>query len=176
VNLQKQISDLEVLRKTKTIGEVMDYVFNKGLLKMPSKIKDFKDRITQENTADENIVKDKNFYDSLMQIKYYEIIKIDEYIEEQTPFSTKHGVKGAEYDNVLVVIDDSSWNQYKFNDVFAHNTSNQQRYDRTKNLLYVCCSRAKNHLALLSLSQMDNTSMNALNSLFGNGIYDVKSL
>jgi len=86
VNLQKQISDLEELRKTKTIGEVMDYVFNKGLLKMPSKIKDFKDRITQENTADENIVKDKNFYDSLMQIKYDEIIKIDEYIEEQTPF------------------------------------------------------------------------------------------
>ena len=176
VDLKKQMDHLENTRKTKNIGEVIEYVFSNKLLKIPSKIKDFKKRFdNKENIEDEKVKKDREFYNSLMQTKYDEVININEYIEKQTPFSTKHGVKGAEYDNVLVVIDDS-WNMYKDNDVFANNTKNQGRYERTKNLLYVCCSRAKDNLALLSLSQMDNTAMNNIESLFGNDIYDVTNL
>ena len=94
-----------------------------------------------------------------------------------TPYSTKHGVKGDEYDNVLVVIDDYSWNQYKFNDVFANNRTNIGRFDRTLNLLYVCCSRAKSNLVILSLSDMDNKAIGTINNWFGTeNVYDILSL
>jgi len=112
-----------------------------------------------------------------MPIKYQEFISINEYIEDYTPYSTKHGVKGAEFDNVLVVIDDSAWNMYKFNDVFANNVKNKERHSRTLNLLYVCCSRAKDKLVLLSLSEMDASAMSTINSWFGNeNVKDINTL
>ena len=86
-------------------------------------------------------------------------------------------MKGAEFDNVLVVIDDNSWNQYKFNDVFANERKNQGRYDRTRNLLYVCSSRAKNNLIFLSLSSIDAKAMHTINNWFGSdNVYDVNNL
>ena len=36
------------------------------------------------------------------------------YIEGYTPFSTQHKVKGAEFKNVLVILDNGNWNQYNF--------------------------------------------------------------
>jgi len=112
-----------------------------------------------------------------MIVPYQEVVNVSSYIKDQTPFSTKHGVKGAEYEDVLVVIDDSAWNMYNFNDVFGNSQRNQARYQRTLNLLYVCCSRAKNHLALLALSTLDNNALSNLNTWFGrDNIYDVSSI
>jgi DNA helicase-2/ATP-dependent DNA helicase PcrA len=119
----------------------------------------------------------KDFYNALMPIKYQEFISVNEYIEDYTPYSTKHGVKGAEFDNVLVVIDDGAWNMYKFNDVFSNNVKNKERYSRTLNLLYVCCSRAKDKLVLLSLSGMDASAMATVNAWFGNeNVFDLANL
>jgi len=104
-------------------------------------------------------------------------MKFNEFVEKFTPYSTKHGVKGSEYDNVLVVIDDNSWFQYKFNDVFANMKNNQDRYDRTRNLLYVCSSRARNNLIFLSLSRMDEKAMQTINNWFGSeNVYDINNL
>lgn len=66
-------------------------------------------KISRDN-LDESSQKKKDFYDALLKVQYQELISLDSYIEENTPFSTKHGVKGAEFDNVLVVIDDNSIN------------------------------------------------------------------
>jgi DNA helicase-2/ATP-dependent DNA helicase PcrA len=41
-------------------------------------------------------------------------------------FSTNHGVKGEEYENVLVVLDDALWNTYKFEAVLSGDTSKSQ--------------------------------------------------
>jgi len=173
--IKDQMDVLDMMRNTGTVKEIFDYVFEKKLLTKPQRINDFEKEISDKD-IDEDGLKKKKFFDDLMKINYREIVALYEFIEDLTPFSTKHGVKGAEYENVLVVIDDTSWNQYSFNDVFGNKQKNLDRYKRTLNLLYVCCSRAKDKLALLSLSEMDGAAMVTINNWFDNeNVYDVNA-
>lgn len=169
--INELINNLIDLRKNKTVKEVLDFAFDNNLLVKPIKMIEFIEKLEDEGNENK-----KDFYESLMNLKYEEFIYLYEYIEESTPFSTKHGVKGAEFENVLVVIDDSSWNQYKFNDVFANNNDNQNRFNRSKNLLYVCCSRAKDNLVILSLSKMDEPAMNTINNWFNGNTYNIENI
>lgn len=177
---KKHVNDLILsliqLRENGTIKEVLDFSIEHQLVLKPSRLDDFLMNINKE-ILNENEEKDKVFYEGLLQIKYSELINIHSYIQNSTPFSTKHGVKGSEFNNVLVVIDDNSWNQFKFNDVFANDTVNQGRYDRTLNLFYVCCSRAKNNLAVLSLSGFNSKAMKTINEWAGEAnVYDILNL
>ena len=88
-------------------------------------------------------------------------------IEKNTIYSTKHGVKGTEFDNVLVIVDDSAWRNFSDNEVFSNNKHNINRYDRSRNLLYVCCSRPKKRLALYSITPMSTDAQKTISSWFG---------
>ncbi|ENU59044.1 MULTISPECIES: restriction endonuclease subunit S domain-containing protein [Acinetobacter] len=52
-------------------------------------------------------------YNKLREIEYKEVIEVTRFIEKQTPFATQHSVKGAEFENVLVVLG-GGWNHYKW--------------------------------------------------------------
>lgn len=84
------------------------------------------------------------------------------YIEEQSPFATHQGVKGAEFSRVLTVIDDEEGrhNQFSYGKLFGitppseTDKANQSEgketiFERTRRLLYVCCSRAGKDLAVV---------------------------
>jgi len=84
------------------------------------------------------------------------------YIEEQSPFETHQGVKGAEFDRVITIIDDEEGrhNQFSYGKLFGvtppsdTDTANAREgkettFDRTRRLLYVCCSRAGQDLAVV---------------------------
>ena len=72
---------------------------------------------------------------------------MNEFEQEKTPFSTQHGVKGAEFENVLVILDNGNWNQYNFKVLFENSGSESIKM-RTKKIFYVCCSRAINNLVV----------------------------
>ena len=169
--INELINELIELRKNKTVKEVLDYVFENSLLVKPIKMIEYVEKLGDDGNENK-----KEFYNALMKLKYEEFIHLYKYIEESTPFSTKHGVKGAEFENVLVVIDDNSWNQYKFNDVFANDNDNPGRFNRSKNLLYVCCSRAKNNLVVLSLSKMNEPALKTINNWFNGSIYNIENI
>lgn len=168
--LNEVMIDLDEVRKNGTIKDVIDYVVDKQLFAKPERIIDFEEKINADH-LDERMKKNKVFHELLMEVPYREVVSLFSFIEESTPFSTKHGVKGAEYENVLVVVDDTAWNQYKFNDVFADNRENENRYNRTLNLFYVCCSRAKNKLAVLSLTALEAKAESQVIEWFGEGNY-----
>lgn len=84
------------------------------------------------------------------------------YIEDQSPFATQQGVKGAEFKRVLVVLDDeeSEYNLFSFGKYFGITPlSDRDRENinegvdsvlsRTRRLFYVCCSRAVHDLAVV---------------------------
>jgi DNA helicase-2/ATP-dependent DNA helicase PcrA len=52
--------------------------------------------------------------DRLMDVPYEEVARFTTFLAKNAPFATKHGVKGAEFDNVIVVAS-RGWNQYDFN-------------------------------------------------------------
>ena len=81
-------------------------------------------------------------------IKYSEFQKLYEYLEGKTPFSTQHKTKGAEFNNVLVVLDNGGWNNYNFESVFVDNGKSETIKSRSLKIFYVCCTRAKENLAV----------------------------
>lgn len=85
------------------------------------------------------------------------------YIEDMSPFATQQGVKGAEFDRVLVLIDDDEGrgqNQFSYGKYFGitplseRDTENLAKgedsvLERTRRLFYVCSSRATRDLAVV---------------------------
>lgn len=84
------------------------------------------------------------------------------YIEDESPFSTQQGIKGAEFDRVIVVLDDEEGTHAQFSydrylglkPATARELQNAAEgketvMDRTRRLMYVCCSRARRDLAIV---------------------------
>ncbi len=84
------------------------------------------------------------------------------YIAEQSPFSTQQGIKGAEFERVLVIADDDegTHNQFSYDKYFGikplsdRDQSNlaegkETQVERTRRLFYVCCTRAMTDLAVI---------------------------
>ena len=86
-------------------------------------------------------------YNRVKDVKFSEFQKLYEYLEGQTPFSTQHKTKGTEFDNVLVILDNGGWNNYNFGNLFLA-TGSASVLDRTQKIFYVCCTRAKENLAV----------------------------
>ena len=111
--------------------------------------------------------KKKDYFESLMEIPYKQFKLCTVAQKNDTPFTTQHGTKGDEFNNVLVVIDDNAWTQsYNFDKYFSNNDTSERRKEKTKNLFYVVCSRAKNNLAILCLSELSDSSKSKIRELF----------
>lgn len=159
-----QMARLNSLRASGTIGEVLDFVVD-SLLRKPTRVTRLEERIRVAEDPDRS-AKDQQFLDALRAVPYVQVINFERYLNDETPFSTNHGVKGEEYENVLVVLDDTLWNNYKFEAVLSGDTSKSQ-YDRSLNLFYVSCSRAKQNLVVLVTSSMGEAAIEGAKRLFG---------
>lgn len=97
----------------------------------------------------------------LLQCPAAELLPYALYVAEGSPFATQHGVKGAQFDRVIVVMDEeqSDYRLYNYEKVLsekqasledrrAFETGDDNTWSRTLRLLYVCCTRAKRGLAL----------------------------
>ncbi|MBY0245508.1 MAG: ATP-dependent helicase [Sphingobacteriaceae bacterium] len=119
----------------------------------------------KDDKLDNYILKNKYVFDRVAKVKFTECQEWYKFIEGKTPFSTQHKTKGSEYDNVLVVLDAGVWNNYSFEYVFDAESQKQKLIDgksktrskldsfprkleRSKKIFYVCCTRAKENLAV----------------------------
>jgi len=125
------------------------------------------------NAAEEEIAESKTLtqIQKLKDIPYREISALTLFINNRTPFSTKHGVKGAEFEKVLVVFG-GGWNKYNWNQ-FLEWFPNKfppdkcEAYERNRNLFYVVCSRSMKRLALLFTQELSEAALTTLQSWFG---------
>jgi DNA helicase-2/ATP-dependent DNA helicase PcrA len=90
-----------------------------------------------------------------------------------SPFETNHGVKGAEFENVLVVIG-RGWSDYNFSEMLEWSAqparvpaNKQNKYEQNRNLFYVACSRPKKRLAILFTQLLSPVAMATVTSWFG---------
>ncbi len=159
------IARLNELRTSATVGEVVDYVWSKGLLRKPRRVVSLEERIAKGDNQD-RVERDRAFLSALRAVPFAQVVSFERYLNSETPFSTNHGVKGEEYENVLVVLDDNLWNQYRFEAVLAGETSRTQ-YQRSLNLFYVSCSRAKRNLLVLVVSPLSQSAIDGAKRIFG---------
>lgn len=84
------------------------------------------------------------------------------YQKNLSRYSTQQGVKGAEFARVMVVLDDDESKHFLFSydkllglkapskrDLENQNNGEDSVFERTRRLLYVCCSRATHDLAVV---------------------------
>lgn len=164
------------IRQTGTIGQIIEHIKATNRPRLPEKI-DNKERrfnFLLSKSEEELLEEEKSFlehFTTLKNIQYKEVIQLSKFINEKTPFSTKHGVKGAEFENVLVVLG-RGWNQYNFGQMLEWAGSSipsnkQDTFERNRNLFYVVCSRPKKRLALLFTQQLPLVAFKTLSNWFG---------
>ena len=94
--------------------------------------------------------------------RFSQIEPYREYVQGLAAFDTHQGVKGREFDRVMVIIDDSAARGFMFSydklfgakpksdtDLKHEQENKETGLDRTRRLLYVTCSRAQKSLALV---------------------------
>lgn len=166
-------------RKTGTIRNVLDLLKETSRPQLSAKVTAAETRLARiteaEAAGDEIEESDAKFADKIRKIEaisYAEVIILYRYVEDKTPFSTKHGVKGAEFDNVLVVCG-RGWNNYNWNQLLewfnagAPPVGREDAFERNRNLFYVSCSRAKKRLALLFTQKLSDKALECVGHIFG---------
>jgi DNA helicase II / ATP-dependent DNA helicase PcrA len=133
------------------VGDVLRFCKKNELCTISKRLSESLDRATRSEAYDEDIhAEDKGEWlaDECFGMNLVEIERFCDFIAEKTPFSTQHGVKGEQYDSVLVVFDDvgSAWNNYSFSKMLAPSTfgvPTDRQLRLSENLAYVCFSRAE---------------------------------
>ncbi len=109
---------------------------------------------------------------ALREVEYKELIQLVKYLNGYTPFATQHSVKGAQFENVLVILG-GGWNHYNWPrllDILQTNAlpqKHKQGFFRARNLLYVALSRPQNRLAVLATQTLSNDALATASRLFG---------
>ncbi|MHC4270329.1 MAG: UvrD-helicase domain-containing protein [Planctomycetota bacterium] len=171
---QAWASDMKLLielRKTGTIGEVLDLLKETRRPRLPDTVQRTETKLANASPKDIEDSLTLSQIGKLRKVPYKELISLALFVNDHTPFSTKHGVKGAEFENVLVVLG-RGWNQYNWNqflewfpNLFPANKVDS--YERNRNLFYVASSRPKKRLTLLFTQELSDVALATLHSWFG---------
>lgn len=156
--LRDVLNQLICDRSSWSIGKYVDFIVQNKIL----------EKNERHLTIDFEKEEVAEFYTRFFNLNYQEFINLFQVQAQDTPYSTKHGTKGAEYENVLVVIDDSAWKtNYSFDNYFSDQETSEKRLRNTQNLFYVVCSRAEYNLAVVCTSSLSSDSITKLENWFG---------
>jgi DNA helicase-2/ATP-dependent DNA helicase PcrA len=160
------------LREKGTIGQVLDYLKHSRCPPLPAAVEQTETELLRASLEEINESRRLQEINKLRNVSYREIVQLSLYLDEHSPFSTKHGVKGAEFENVLAVFG-RGWNQYNWNQFLEWSgtgvpINKVSSYERNRNLFYVACSRPKRRLALLFTQELSVSAFDTLSRWFGN--------
>ena len=122
--------------------------------------------VRKDDRLDEFIENHKDTYDKLKNLPISQVIAYYVYYNDFSAYSTQHGIKGAEFDNVLVIMDNGKWNNYNFKYLFEQTPGKESIIQRTERIFYVCCSRAIDNLIVYYPSPTQSVIVQA-KTLFG---------
>lgn len=170
---RRDMDALQKLRTEGTIGQVIDHLKATRRPPPPDRVlrRDEELRALRGDPIPEDASALQR-YSKLRDIPYIEVVEVVRFIEKQTSFATQHSVKGAEFENVLVVLG-GGWNHYNWPLLLelvktkALNSKNTQGFYRTRNLFYVSISRPMTRLAVLATQTMSGSALEGVINLFG---------
>ncbi|MFE0091494.1 UvrD-helicase domain-containing protein [Streptomyces sp. NPDC058991] len=168
---------IDSARTIGTVGDLLDIVFRQRYFSPPQSLLDRQRKwelACREREAGQEVSMSRRVeeYGNLRTVSYREVLALRHYVDEKTPFSTQHGVKGAEYPSVLAVF--GGWTRYNFPGMLANFPDREdltgedvKRFERSRNLFYVACSRAKRDLVLLFTTELSKQALQTLEEWLG---------
>jgi DNA helicase-2/ATP-dependent DNA helicase PcrA len=150
-----------------TCGQLLNNIANTGLFGIPDSLKPFLSipgarQVARQNDAS-NLSKPFLALMTFLEASFSEIEQYVSYLDEHSSFDTHQGIKGLEFDRVMVVMDDTDARGFLFSydklfgakqrtaaDIKNEREGRETGLDRTRRLFYVTCSRAKRSLALVA--------------------------
>ena len=162
------------LRDGATVGDVMDHLLAVRRPRVPDAVERRERELREfDPDAGDEIPRPLKELHDLRAVAYQEIIALCRYLSGHSPFETKHGVKGAEFENVLVVVG-RGWNRYNFSQMLelaadppAIPPDRHDAFERNRNLFYVTCSRPKKRLAVFFTQRLSAAALQTVNDWFG---------
>lgn len=161
-----------VEHSTVTIGFLLKQVYDAGLLILDPRLVSYLDPEAPPPAPPAQESDDGQEYDesdkeiasmgAFFSCPASQLLAYRNYISERSPFWTQQGIKGAEFDRVLVVLDDAESSHFQFSyekymgikalsdtDRRHIEAGEETTVDRTRRLFYVCCTRALKDLAVV---------------------------
>lgn len=89
---------------------------------------------------------------SFLQAPFSQIEPMANYLSGSAHFDTHQGVKGLEFERVMVIMDDTEARgfSFKYEDLFGGKVAGEKTVENTRRLFYVTASRAEEGLALVA--------------------------
>ncbi len=180
----KQILSLWSKGNDPLLIEILMKIQETNLFKIPPVLKVVLERVDvnlDQKIKDDNFTEDDEVliaWEQALKARFSEIVKYNQYITEESTFGTHQGVKGLEFERVMVVIDDeeSKGFMFSYDKLFGLKplTANDEKnigegketgIDRTIRLFYVACSRAKESLAIVAYTNLpEELKKNVINN------------
>lgn len=149
-----------IINKNGTIRVIVEEILKSQLLTVPDIIRQaysFK-----PSDVEDSIEEELRAWIEVMDLPIDMINSYDNYVNHRSRFDTHQGVKGLEFERVMVIIDDSEAKGFLFSydklfgikglsDTDKKNLSEgkETSIERTQRLFYVTCTRAKSSLAVV---------------------------
>ncbi|MFT4542631.1 MAG: DNA helicase-2/ATP-dependent DNA helicase PcrA [Planctomycetota bacterium] len=151
-------------------GDVLRFCWKEGLYPISGRLSEHLDREHRAEDFDKEAhSKEKADWlaDEFFAMEMPELERYVEFLEENAPLSTQHGVKGEQYKNVVVVFDDveAAWTKYSFAKMLTPQTSGEGtegQFSRSRKLAYVCFSRAEENLRIVLFTPGPRSARNEL--------------
>lgn len=145
-----------------TLKDILNTANKHELINLSERLAEHLDREPRAESYVENIHEREKgdwLIDEFFKFKTDELAVYRKFILDLTPYNTQHGVKGDEFEKVLVVFDDTeaNWNLYSYSGVLIPSTTGKQptegQKQRSLNLAYVCFSRAIQDLRIILFTE-----------------------
>lgn len=164
---------LLAIRETGSVGEVLEHLRTHRKPRLPDVIEKHERKLRDfDKTAGVEMPRALKELEKLRNVSYSEVKALRRYLDGHSPFETQHGVKGAEFENVLVVVG-RGWNKYNFGEMLelagaqAIPAGKEESFERNRNLFYVACSRPQKRLAILFTQCLSPGALHTLENWFG---------
>lgn len=172
-----------------TVLDVLNYLNENNLISLDERLSNRIGDTPEIEAEDEDVTITDRVIVAYLNCSVKEVWGYNTYINEESPFSTQHGIKGDEFMRVVVVLDDeegrrsTSYSYEKLLGIKALSdrdnanldAGQETTLDRTRRLLYVCCSRSLKDLAVILFA---SDTQVATQAILATGIFrqeDVKT-
>jgi DNA helicase-2/ATP-dependent DNA helicase PcrA len=167
---------------TSTTRDILRTARDSKLIRVSDRLEEHLNRAARTETYSEELhALDKGDWlaDSFFALQAAELPAYASFVKEETALSTQHGVKGEEYNRVLVMFDDTeaNWNNYNFSRLLTPGTAGgaltEGQKDRGTKLAYVCFSRAERDLRIILFTP---SPASAKAELVASGLFEAEQI